>query len=350
MKKFNNDNSEVRSYLDRIKKRLSLKHIKNYLEKLKDLNVLVIGDTIIDEYIFVLPKGRAIKDPILSVEYQYHEEYPGGVLAVANHISNFINKVKLVTLIGDKNPRLNFIKHSLKDNVELKTFIKENSYTTVKRRYINSYRNVKLFKIEFMNDKPISEELSKKIVDYICAEAPKYDLVVVADFGHGFLNKEIKQKLRESSKFLAVNAQSNSSNMGYNYITHYERPDFITMSEEELRLPLFMRFEDLDEVINEGRNNLKLNNFIVTLGKKGSVYAFKDKIFKAPVFISSVKDTVGAGDALFAITSLFAYSKAEPELIPFIGNCAGGIAANIMGNKESITKEKLLSFAGELLR
>jgi len=350
MRKLNNDGGEAKNYLGQVKKRLSLEHIKNHLEQLKDTKVLVIGDTIIDEYVFVLPKGRAIKDPILSVEYQYHEEYPGGILAVANHISDFVNKVKLVTLVGDKNPRLSFIKNSVKDNVELKTFTKEDSYTTVKRRYINSYRNVKLFKIEYMNDKPISEELSKKIVDYIHAEAPNYDLVVVSDFGHGFLNKAIKQKLREKAKFLAVNAQSNSANMGYNYITHYNKPDFMTMSEEELRLPLFMRFEDIDEVIKEGRNNFKLNNFIVTLGKKGSAYAHQDKLFKAPVLISSVKDTVGAGDALFALTSLFAYSKAEPELIPFIGNCAGGIAANIMGNKESVNKEKLLSFAGELLR
>ena len=58
----------------------------------------------------------------------------------------------------------------------------------------------------------------------------------------------------------------------------------------------------------------------------------------------AIKDTIGAGDALFAITSLLAYTKTNNELLPFLGNCAGGIATNTMGNKESVTKEKLLNF------
>ncbi|HJX05220.1 MAG TPA: PfkB family carbohydrate kinase [Candidatus Nanoarchaeia archaeon] len=350
MKKLNNDNSETIEYLKQVKKKINLEHIKSHLEKLKDLNVLVIGDTIIDEYVFVGLRGRAIKDPILSTEYKFHEAYAGGILAIANHISSFVGKVKLVTLIGDTNSKLNFIRKSLRDNIDLKTFTKKEAHTTVKKRYIDHYRNHKLFKIEYINDKPISAVLSGKVVNYLHQELPKYDFVMVGDFGHGFLNTQVKKKLQERSKFLAVNAQSNSSNMGYNYLTLYRKPDFITMSEEELRLPLFMRFEDIEQVIAEAQKNFKLNHFIVSIGKHGSIYVNKNKIFKAPILIQSVKDTVGAGDALFALTSLFAYSKANPEFVPFIGNCAGGIAANIMGNKESVTKEKLLSFAGELLK
>src|SRR4030066_2509348 len=109
MKKLNNDNSETIEYLKQVKKKINLEHIKSHLEKLKDLNVLVIGDTIIDEYVFVGLKGRAIKDPILSTEYKFQEAYAGGVLAVANHISNFVNNVKLVTLVGAKNPMKDFI-------------------------------------------------------------------------------------------------------------------------------------------------------------------------------------------------------------------------------------------------
>jgi bifunctional ADP-heptose synthase (sugar kinase/adenylyltransferase) len=342
--------TEAEKYIYQLKKKLNLEHIKGHLEKLKSLNVLVIGDAVLDEYIFVWPKGRAIKDPILSTEFRSGELYAGGIMAIANHVSDYVKKVTMVTLIGDTNSYVDFIKKSLKPNVELKSFVKAKSYTTLKRRYVDHYRNSKLFKIEYINDKPIDEKLTSQVVDYLESEVPKYDLVVVGDFGHGFLNKPIKQELRKLSKFLAVNTQSNSSNMGYNYFTHYEKPDFMTLSEEELRLPLAMRFEEIEKVATQGRKDFEMKNFVVTLGKKGSLYSFNNKLFKAPVLTSSVKDTVGAGDALFALTSLFAYSKAEPELIPFIGNCAGGIAANIMGNKESVTKDKLLEFAGGLLK
>ena len=72
-------------YIGKIKKGFNIAKIEYYLEKLKSLKVLVIGDAIIDEYVFVATKGRAIKDPILSVGYRNHEIYAGGVLSIARH-------------------------------------------------------------------------------------------------------------------------------------------------------------------------------------------------------------------------------------------------------------------------
>ena len=339
-----------KKYIDKIKKKFGLKRIECDLDKLKSLNVLVIGDAIIDEYIFVIPKGRAIKDPILSVEYENHEIYPGGALAIAGHISSYINKVKLVTLIGDHNTKLDFIKKSLPGNIELKTFIKKNASTIIKKRYIDSYRNNKLFKIEYINDKPIENDLTEEIVNYLNGELPKYDLVVVGDFGHGFINDSIREVLENKSNFLCVNAQSNSANMGYNYINHYQKPGFITMDEQEIRLPLMKRFDEINNVIKEFYKKFSYNKFLITAGNKGLIFFNNGDLYKAPILIDTVVDTVGAGDAVFALTSLLIKTEVDNELIPFIGNCAGGIKANIMGNKESVTKEKLLKFIKEKLQ
>ena len=335
---------ETKDYLDRVKKDIDLGRILGILEKAGNLNVLVIGDTIIDHYIFVRPKGRAIKDPILSAEYLSDETYAGGILAIANHLSDFVSKVKVVTLLGDRNDKLSLIKGSVRKNVELKTFTKKDSHTIIKKRYIDSNRNNKLFKVEYMNDRPITDALAQEITAYLDAELPKHDLVVVGDFGHGFINDAIKRKLEERSKFLSVNVQSNSANMGYNYFTLYNKMDFISMDEQELRLPLHRRFEDIKEVIKEAYNKFRLENFMITRGKYGSMFVSSGRITEAPILTLSVKDTVGAGDALFAITSLFVYLKADSSIIPIIANSAGGIAANIMGNKESVTKESLLNF------
>jgi len=341
---------ETREYINKIKKKFNLTQIESNLEKLKSLNVLVIGDTIIDEYIFVAPKGRAVKDPILSAEYENHEVYPGGVLAIAGHISSYVDKIKLVTLIGDRNTRIDFINKSLLKNIELKTFTKENSPTTIKKRYINNYRNNKLFKIEYINDKPISQDLTQEIIDYLNEEVPKYDLVIVGDFGHGFINDTIRGILGKKSSFLCVNAQSNSANMGYNYVNHYKNPDFIVMDDQEIRLPLMKRFEEIEDVIREFHNKFNYQKFLVTRGKNDSIFFNNGELYKAPILIDTVVDTVGAGDAVFAVTSLLINSGVDNELIPFIGNCAGGIKANIMGNKDRVNKEKLLEFIKEKLQ
>jgi len=333
-----------KEYLNEIKSRFNAIKIESHLEKLKNLKVLIIGDVIIDEYVFVQLKGRAVKDPILSAEYNNRKVYPGGVLAIANHISSYTGAIKLVSLTGDTNPRLEFIKKSLSANIELKTFVKKNSPTTVKKRYIDSYRNNKLFKVECMNDTPISKELTQEIVGYLGEELPKYDLVLVGDFGHGFLNSAIREVLEKKSNFLAVTVQSNSANMGYNYVNHYGQPDFITMNEHEIRLPVMKRFEDIKEVVQEFHNKFDYPKFLVTSGKKGSIFFNKGSLYQAPILVDTVIDTVGAGDAVFALTSLLIYLGADNELMPFMANCAGGIKANIMGNEESVTKEKLLNF------
>jgi len=83
---------------------------------------------------------------------------------------------------------------------------------------------------------------------------------------------------------------------------------------------------------------------------RSCIFAQNSKIIKAPILSSTVKDTIGAGDAVFSISSLLAYITADAELIPFIGNCAGALAVNVMGNKESITKGSLLQFIKELYK
>ncbi len=341
---------EMEQYIKKIQAVYDLKYIQTLLNRLQNLNVLILGDTILDQYTFVKLKGRAIKDPILSTEFKEQETYAGGILAVANHVSSFVNSIKLVTLLGDQEPQTEFVTQHLAKNITSTFFTKKNASTIIKRRYIDSYKKAKLFKVEYMNDQPIDSALANEIINYLEQELPKYDLVIVADFGHGFINDQIRRTIEEKSKFIALNVQSNSANMGFNYFTNYKKFNFISMDEQELRLPFSKRFENAEQCIQEVHTKINSQNMLVTLGKQGSMFAHHSQIFTAPILSTIVKDTVGAGDAVFSITSLLAYTNTEPELIPFIGNCAGALAANIMGNKESITKESLLNFIKDLYK
>jgi bifunctional ADP-heptose synthase (sugar kinase/adenylyltransferase) len=335
-------------YLNSIKEKFDFNEVVTYINKASKLSVLVIGDTVLDKYTFVWPKGRAVKDPILSTEFISEETYAGGVLAVANHISSYVNRIKLVTLLGGQNTELDFISKSLAKNIELAHFIKPDSPTIVKKRYIDFYRNHKLFKVEYMNDKPISQELSIQIIDYLVEELPKYDLVIVLDYAHGFLNNEIKEVIEKKSKFLSINVQSNSANMGYNYVNHYKNPHFISIDEQELRLPLMMRFEKIGDVINRFQQTFGYSQFLVTVGRNGCIFMKNGNPYNSPIFTKDVVDTVGAGDAVFAVSSLFAFLNAPEDIIPFIANCVGGIKVKYLGNKESVTKEKLIKFIDNL--
>jgi len=338
----------MKEYVSKLKSGYSSKELADNLDSLKDIQVLVIGDTIIDEYCFTTLKGRAIKDPILSVEYLYTEKYAGGILAIANHISDYVKKIQIITTIGDRKTNLDFIKNNLKGNISLKYFTKENSFTTVKKRYINKSHGDKLFKVEYMNDMPIKEELEEEIINYLIDEIPKYDLVIVGDFGHGFISEKIIRTIENYSNFLAVNVQTNSANMGFNPIDKYKKVDFAVMNLKEMQYTIRDRFGNYRKLIDKFALKTGFKQFLVTLGGDGCIYNDHGNLYYVPSLSLDIKDTVGAGDAIFAIVSLLHFKNINNALIPFYANAIGGVAIQIIGNKESVTKLRINKFIEEL--
>lgn len=331
-------------YLEGLKKDYDLKKIVQSVGSLRNIKCLIIGDTILDKYTFVVPKGRAVKDPILSLDYVRDETYAGGILAVANHVSDFVDNIKLVSLLGDRNRNEEFVLTNLNKKIKTKLFTKKDSPTIVKERFVDNLRNTKIVKIEYINEKPLDKKTEANLVDYLTSELPKHDLVMVADYGHGFLSDNLVRIIEKNSKYLAANIQTNSSNMGFNCITRYKKIDYLTSNEGEIRLALHDRNSSFEQLILKLKKSTHFNNFLITTGATGVWYYKDKKSIHAPALTTNVRDIVGAGDAVFSITSLCSYKNFNPQLLTFLANCVGGVAIGIIGNKEGVTKEKLISF------
>lgn len=332
------------SYLGKLKSDYPLERIIKDVGSLKDIKCLVIGDTILDKYTFVVPKGRAIKDPILSLDYVRDETYAGGILAVANHVSGFVDNIKLVSLLGDRNRNEEFILANLNKKIKIKFFTKKDSPTIIKERFVDNLRNTKIVKIEYIDETSLDKKTENNVADYLTSELLKYDLVIVADYGHGFLSDNLVKVIEKNSRYLAANIQTNGANMGFNCITRYKKINYLTSNEGEIRLALHNRDSSFEQLILKLKKSTHFNNFLITTGAAGVWYYRSNKGYHAPALTNNIKDIVGAGDAVFSITSLASYKNFNPELLAFLANCVGGVAVGIMGNKESVTKEKLISF------
>src|SRR3989338_5573596 len=188
--------------IGKAKEEFPIERIKEEVDSAKHIKAIVIGDTIIDEYHFTTPKGRAIKDPIMSVDYVGHETYAGGILAIANHLGDFVQTISLVTLLGDINSREDYIRKSLHKKVTPTFFVKPRSPTTVKTRFIDHGRGHKLFKVEHINDTLPDDKLEHEIISYLKEELPKYDLAIIGDFGHGFLSDGIIKTIEKHAKYV----------------------------------------------------------------------------------------------------------------------------------------------------
>ncbi|NIQ04009.1 MAG: cytidyltransferase, partial [Nitrospinaceae bacterium] len=262
---------ETRDYLKEFSARYPFETILDHLEDLRDLKVLVVGDGILDEYHYCEPLGKAAKANLVVHRFLGHEAFAGGAFAVANHVAGLCDRVQLVSLLGREDSREDFIQENLKPNVTPHFFYRDDGPTIVKKRYVHPYLNQKLFEVNYINDAFVEPSRQAEMIETLDRMVPDYDLVLICDFGHGFISKDIFQAVKNKARVLAVNAQTNAANTGYNLITKYERPDFVCVDEMEMRLAAQDKHESIDQVARRIRQAIQTKGLIVTLGKKGAL-------------------------------------------------------------------------------
>lgn len=341
---------KTKDFLDTFKTLYSDTYIFEQLKKVQNLRVMVIGDAIIDQYHYCRPLGKSSKEPIVVHKYLREESYAGGALATARHVAAICKNVTLLTLLGEKKSFDTFIQRHLPPGVHPKLFYDNTLETVIKRRYIDEDTNQKLFQVTYMRDTVISPKMERKIMTFLSDQLPQTDVVIVNDFGHGFLTKKLIKQICSRAKFIALNVQANSANYGFNVITKYPKADFVCIDEMELRLATHNRYSQLPALIKEVTKKLNCQMIVVTRGHYGSLsYSKKTGFISVPAFTQKVVDRVGAGDALFALTAPLAYMKADLRLISFIGNVAGALQVATVGNKYPIDSKELYTFVTRLL-
>lgn len=348
---FNVFPAETGEFLRNFKEKYSYEKVIGKLNELRDLKVMVIGDTILDQYHYCTVMDKSSKELLIPVKYIKKETFAGGVLAVANHLASFCNTVHLVSCLGKKRGEGDFILGHLSPNIQSKFFYREDAPTIIKRRFVELDSLTKMFEVCFIDDKPIHEKLEKEIIDYLKEKIEDSDIIIAADYGHGLITPKIIDLLCNSSKFLAVNTQINSANKGFNTLKKYKRADYICVGEPEVRLAVRNRFGDIKGLIKNLCSDGKYKSIIVTRGLHGSInYSREQGFSETPAFSQKTIDKIGAGDAFFSVTSLCAARSYPLELIGFVGNAVGALAVNIVCNRDPVKPPALYKFITTLLK
>ena len=340
----------VQDFLGSYLENYSFEETLAYLERAEKFKILVVGEAIIDEYQYCEAIGKSSKEPTLVVKRNSMEKFAGGTLAVANHVANFCNEVSLLTFLGAQQSEENFIAEKLNKSIERLFLFRKNSPTIVKRRFIEEYFFSKLLEVYEINDAALDEEDNRELCSILKEKLPHYDMVIVVDFGHNMLSSEAINILCREAKFLAVNVQANAGNLGYNTISNYERADYISITENELRLESRDRRGDLKHMVLEISQKLNCDHISITRGKYGCLcYSKSQGFFEIPSFASQVVDRVGAGDAFLSLTALCVLQEAPMEVVGFVGNSVGAQAVATVGHRRFIEREPLFEQIRTLL-
>ena len=336
--------SEHRSNIKKIKKDYSYKKILDLIKKFQDTKILIIGETIIDEYNFCEALGKSGKEPTLVLRDLNKESYLGGAAAIARHLSSFSKKISLLSMIGEKSEHKKKIIKELPKNVNFEYIKKTNSPTIVKKRFLDHISKNKVLGVYSVNDDKLvvkdENQFNKKLKKLIS----NHDLVIVSDYGHGLISEKSAKLISKKSKYLAVNAQLNASNIGFHSMRKYKNVDCVIINDRELRHELRDRNSPVTKLMQKLCKDQKIKNLIVTMGTQGSIFYNKNKndFISNEAYSKNAVDKIGAGDAMLAISSLCLLKKFPERLSLIIGSLAAALSVKSIGNKMSINKVDIL--------
>jgi bifunctional ADP-heptose synthase (sugar kinase/adenylyltransferase) len=288
--------------------------ISSFIEKSKDLNVLVTGETITDEFIKVNYQGQSMKSfcPVFQLTNEPAEQQLGGAYAIYRHLKDFVKHIDLVS----------------NDPEEI-----------VKTRYIDAHNGVK--HLEF-------NKFALKKRDKLVIDTAKYDVVIVADFGHGFCDHI------EINDGFHLMCQTNSHNFGFNRISKWKtrKKKSICIDLREASLQINQRIASCtDEIMKELYNyELYTQELYVTTGKEGSVHTDGKTINRHGSFKTQIVDTIGAGDAFFGFSALASsLNLPMPEKL-VIPSLAASLTTTWLCNENNVSPQNLMAHANKHLQ
>jgi rfaE bifunctional protein nucleotidyltransferase chain/domain len=345
----------LRGYLDSLRSGNALERMLAAVEGLKDMKVLIVGEAIIDEYQYVTALGKPSKETMLATQFQSREVFAGGAVAAANHVASFCGKVDLLTCLGAQDSQEDFIRQHLRADVGFDFVTRDDAPTTRKCRFVDIGGSLKkLFEIYSMNDAPLALDVQRRLDGMIAERIQGYDVVIVTDFGHGMLHGSTVKLLAARAPFLALNTQTNSGNHGYNLISKYTRADYICLDGPEARLALHNKYATPNELIRLLPQAIHCERIIVTTGKNGCLAYQKDanggEPYQVPALTNTIVDTVGAGDAFFAVTAPMVARGVSIADAGFLGNAAGAIKVGIVGHRSFVERAPYIKFLTAMLK
>lgn len=327
------------------KENLNLKDLINSVIKWKNSHLLVIGDSIIDQYAACEPLGLSAEAPVVVVKELQKRNFIGGAAIVANHIKSLGAKCSFISVVGD-DLHSDYLRTELKKRgIEDNLVIDKSRPTTFKKRYV--VENQKLFRVSSLEDHKLDKDIEDKILRKLRDIAPHLNGIVVSDFVYGVITERIIneiQKLQKKYKFMIFGDVQCSSQVGD--ITSFNNFSLLCPNEKETRIALKDTETGLEKL---SQRLLKITNterLIMKLGADGFIaYDNTSKKIKTqsfPALSVNPVDVAGAGDSLLSVMSLGLSSKQPLMSTCAIACCMASIAVETMGNNP-ISKEKLIS-------
>jgi len=294
--------------------------------KFKGKNILIIGDIMLDKYIFGKVERISPEAPVQILDVQKEEFVPGGAANVANNIASLNGNALMVGIIGDDN-EANILKKELKKrNINTEgIFIDNQKPTTQKVRVLGQKQQ--LLRIDYEKREYINKEIENKIIDFV-KNKKDIQAIIVSDYAKGVITENLLNEIKSLNKTLIVDPKP--KNMKF-----YKDVTLVTPNIKEAKE--MTKKEDINEIGKQLQEQLN-TQILITRGKDG-MSLFEKEITNIPTKAKEVYDVSGAGDTVVATLTLALTAGASLKQAATLANHAAGITVGKLGTSTVTTDE-----------
>ncbi len=319
---------------------------KHFFDNKKRPKILVVGDLILDEYIWGSINRISPEAPVPVLESKSENLSLGGAANVANNLVALGCEVYIAGGIGrdEKGDKLlDLIKNRSIHTDGIYRFV--HRPTTSKIRVIA--HNQQVLRIDKEDDRPITEETENKFIQYIRAVVPEMDGVICSDYHKGILTEKITSAIMGSAKKSRKQVVVDPKGTDFH---KYNGATVITPNQNEVERVAPIKInsrEDLDRAAEYLLSLTKAEGILVTRGKDGMIYySKKEKPFEISTVAKEVYDVTGAGDTVISVFGMSLFSSFSYGEAAWLANMAAGIVVGKIGTAV-VTLEEINEFLEE---
>ncbi|MBN1272019.1 MAG: D-glycero-beta-D-manno-heptose-7-phosphate kinase [Candidatus Aminicenantes bacterium] len=309
---------------------------REIIKHFKDKKVLVLGDLMLDKYIWGKVSRISPEAPVPVVEVENDTSALGGAGNVGHNVQSLGAVSLLVGVVGMDFQGEWIVEHT---HDSRGIFFDDKRPTTVKTRILAHQQQV--VRVDHEKKMPISSQLEDKILRFIQQES--CDGLIISDYNKGLLKKSLMAKLLKytESADLPVFVDPKVENF-----SQYSPVTLLTPNHLEAEKIVHHHCFTSEEVEKAGRkilSKISADHLIIKRGEQGmTVFEKKNHIFHIPAKAKEVYDVTGAGDTVIATAALGLLTGASLREAAFLANIAAGIVVGKIGTA-SLTSEELLS-------
>ena len=308
---------------------MDIGRVQELLENLKKIKILVVGDIILDRYLYGKVERISPEAPVPVVEVEGEEVRLGGAGNVANNLVSLGVETYVTGVVG-KDEAGERVENLLKERNIVSFLAKDDRPTTQKTRIVSMSQQ--LLRIDREDRRRIGGSALKQVREAILNGS--YDGIIVSDYAKGVVTHRIMEDIKSKDVFFSIDPRPVNKNL-------YEGADLITPNEKELKMMNPLDEESIETIGKVFKKALDLETLVVTRGPKGMTLFHGEEVKTFPARAKEVYDVTGAGDTVIACLTAFHLAGASWEEACELANLCAGIVVAEFGTAV-VTPEQIL--------